>query len=313
MIEAEMRVLAGTSNPELAKEIVRYMGLDLSPLEIRRFSDGEVSVKITENVRGSDVFVIQSTGFPANEHIIELLLIIDALRRASTRRITVVIPYYGYGRQDRKAQPRVPISAKVIATILEAVGVKRVISMDLHADQIQGFFEIPVDHLSSSPVLVKYFKDLNLKDLVIVSPDSGGAERARFFAKQLNAGLAIIDKRREKPNESEVMNIVGNVEGKNALLIDDMIDTAGTISKAAVALKQQGAKKILAAATHGVLSGPAVERLNEAPFDEIILTNTLVIPDEKRLENVKVLSVAPLIGEAIMRIHEERSVSSLFL
>ncbi len=313
MVEAEMKILAGTSNQELSREISRYMGVDLSPIEIKRFSDEEISVKITDNVRGADVFVIQSTGAPANDNIMELLLIVDALRRASTRRITVVIPYYGYGRQDRKVQPRVPISAKLVATVLEAVGVRRVISMDLHADQIQGFFEIPVDHLSSSPVLVKYFKELNLSDLVIVSPDSGGAERARFFAKHLDAGLAIIDKRRERANESEVMNIVGNVAGKNTLLIDDMIDTAGTIAKAAIALKAQGAKKVLAAATHGVLSGPAIERLREAPIDEIIVTNTLVIPPQKRLDNLKILSVAPLIGEAILRIHEERSVSSLFL
>ncbi len=313
MVEAEMKILAGTSNLELSREIARYMGVDLSPIEIKRFSDDEISVKITDNVRGADVFVIQSTGAPANDNIMELLLIVDALRRASTRRITVVIPYYGYGRQDRKVQPRVPISAKLVATVLEAVGVRRVISMDLHADQIQGFFEIPVDHLSSSPVLVKYFKELNLQDLVIVSPDSGGAERARFFAKHLDAGLAIIDKRRERANESEVMNIVGNVAGKNTLLIDDMIDTAGTIAKAAIALKAQGAKKVLAAATHGVLSGPAIERLREAPIDEIIVTNTLVLPPQKRLDNLKILSVAPLIGEAILRIHEERSVSSLFL
>lgn len=313
MIEAELKVLAGRSNTGLAQEIADSLGITLGGIEIKRFSDGEISVKISENVRGSDVFVIQSTSNPANDNLMELMLIVDALRRASARRITAVIPYYGYARQDRKVEPRVPISAKVVATMLEAIGVKRVLSMDLHANQIQGFFEIPVDHLFGAPILVKYFKELDLPELVIVSPDSGGAERARFFGKQLGANMAIIDKRRERANEAEVMNIVGNVEGKNCLLIDDMIDTAGTICKAAIALKEKGALKIIAAATHGVLSGNAIQNLIGSPIDEVVVTNTLQISDEKRFPRMRVLSVGSIFGTAIQRIHEERSVSSLFL
>ncbi len=313
MKEAELKIFAGNSNQPLAKEIAQSIGMDLGKIALQRFSDGEISVKIEENVRGADVFVIQSTGAPANDNIIELMLILDALRRASARRITTVIPYYGYGRQDRKVEPRVPISAKVIATMIEAVGSKRMLSVDLHADQIQGFFEIPVDHLFAAPIFVKYLAEKALSDLTIVSPDSGGAERARFFAKQLAGDLAIIDKRREKANESDVMNIIGNVQGRNCILIDDMIDTAGTICKAAEALKKQGASSVLAAATHGVLSGPAIDRIKESPIDELIVTNTLVIEQAKRLSKMRLLSVAPLMGEAINRIHEERSVSSLFL
>lgn len=313
MVEAELKVLSGRANPELSKEIADCLGIRLGGVECRRFSDGEISVKISENVRGSDVFVIQSTSNPANDNLMELMLIVDALRRASARRITAVIPYYGYARQDRKVEPRVPISAKVVATMLEAIGVKRILSMDLHANQIQGFFEIPVDHLFGAPVLVKYFRELNLGDLVIVSPDSGGAERARFFGKQLGANMAIIDKRRERANEAEVMHIVGSVEGKNCLLIDDMIDTAGTICKAAIALKEKGALKIIAAATHGVLSGNAIQNLIGSPIDEVVVTNTLKISDEKRFPRMRVLSVANLFATAIQRIHEEQSVSSLFL
>lgn len=313
MVEAELKVLAGRSNPELAQEIAGALSLELGGIECRRFSDGEISVKISENVRGSDVFVIQSTSNPANDNLMELLLIIDALRRASARRITAVIPYYGYARQDRKVEPRVPISAKVVATMLEAIGVKRILTMDLHANQIQGFFEIPVDHLFGASVLVKYFKDLNMSDLVIVSPDSGGAERARFFGKRLGASMAIVDKRRERANESEVMHIVGNVEGKNCILIDDMIDTAGTICKAAIALREKGALKIIAAATHGVLSGNAIQNLIGSPIDEVVVTNTLALSAEKKFPRMRVLSVAPLFATAIKHIHEEKSVSSLFL
>lgn len=313
MVEAEIKVISGKSNPELAQEIADAMNIKLGGVECKRFSDGEISVKISDNVRGTDVFVIQSTSNPANDNLMELMLIIDALRRASARRITAVIPYYGYARQDRKVEPRVPISAKVVATMLEAIGVKRVLSMDLHANQIQGFFEIPVDHLFGAPILIKYFRELNLNDLVIVSPDVGGAERARFFGKQLGASMAIIDKRRERANEAEVMHIVGSVEGKNCILIDDMIDTAGTICKAAIALKEKGAQKIIAAATHGVLSGSAIQNLIGSPIDEVVVTNTLKISDEKRFPRMRVLSVGSIFATAIQRIHEEKSVSSLFI
>ena len=313
MVEAELKIISGRSNSELAQEICDAMNVKLGGVDIRRFSDGEISVKISENVRGTDVFVIQSTSNPANDNLMELMLIVDALRRASARRITAVIPYYGYARQDRKVEPRVPISAKVVATMLEAIGVKRVLTMDLHANQIQGFFEIPVDHLFGAPILIKYFKELALNDLVVVSPDVGGAERARFFGKQLGASMAIIDKRRERANEAEVMHIVGNVEGKNCLLIDDMIDTAGTICKGALALKEKGAQKIIASATHGVLSGSAIQNLIGSPIDEVVVTNTLKISDEKRFPRMRVLSVGSIFATAIARIHEEKSVSSLFL
>ncbi len=313
MVEAELKIISGRSNTELANEICEAMNVKLGGVDIKRFSDGEISVKISENVRGTDVFVIQSTSNPANDNLMELMLIVDALRRASARRITAVIPYYGYARQDRKVEPRVPISAKVVATMLEAIGVKRVLTMDLHANQIQGFFEIPVDHLFGAPILIKYFKELALNDLVVVSPDVGGAERARFFGKQLGASMAIIDKRRERANEAEVMHIVGNVEGKNCLLIDDMIDTAGTICKGALALKEKGAQKIIASATHGVLSGSAIQNLIGSPIDEVVVTNTLKISDEKRFPRMRVLSVGSIFATAIARIHEEKSVSSLFL
>lgn len=313
MKDAALKILSGNSNLPLAKEIARHLGIELTPTEIRRFSDGEISIKVADNVRGADVFLIQSTSFPANDHIMEVMLMVDALRRASARRITVVMPYYGYGRQDRKVEPRVPISAKVVAIMLEAVGVNRMLCLDLHADQIQGFFEIPVDHLFAAPVLIHELKSRSFENLAIVSPDSGGAERARFFAKQLNASLAIIDKRRERANEAEVMNIVGSVEGKVCILVDDMIDTAGTMVKAAFALAENGAKEIYAAATHAVLSGPAMERLRSSPIKEILLTNSINMPAEKILPNMKILSIAPLMAEAIRRIHDERSVSSLFL
>lgn len=308
-----IKVFSGSSNLPLAKEIAGHMKIELGQIDIRKFSDGETFVKVTENVRGADVFLIQSTGAPANDNIMELLLMIDAFRRASATRINVVIPYYGYGRQDRKSEPRVPISAKVVAEILESVGTNRLLSMDLHADQIQGFFDIPVDHLFAAPVILEHFKKSGIKDAVIVSPDSGGAERARFFAKHLNSNLAIIDKRREQANQADVMNIVGDVKGKICIMIDDMIDTAGTITKGAEALKEAGAEKVIAAATHGVLSGPAVERIEKSPIEELVLTNTLDLENSHKLKKMKLLSVAPLIGEAIRRIHNEESVSNLFL
>lgn len=308
-----LKLFSGSAHRALTNEIASHLEIEAGAIDLKKFSDGETAVKIAENVRGDDVFIVQPTSYPANENIMELLLIIDALKRASARRITAVIPYYGYGRQDRKVEPRVPISAKVVASLIESTGAHRVLSMDLHADQIQGFFNIPVDHLFAAPIMVDHFRKKDFEDLVIVSPDSGGAERARFFAKQLQGGLAIIDKRRPQANVSEVMHIIGDVEEKDCILVDDMIDTAGTICKAATALKENNARSICIAATHGVLSGNAIENLRKAPVDDIILTNTLHIPEEKRLPNMQVLSIAGLIGEAIRRIHEERSVSSLFL
>lgn len=309
-----IKLISGSSNQKLSQEISNHLGIPLTSVEIKRFSDQELNIHILENVRGEDVFIIQSTSYPANDNIIEVALLVDALRRASARRINLVIPYFGYARQDRKSQPRVPISAKVIARIFETSGASRVLTMDLHADQIQGFFDIPVDHLYAASILVEYFKKNNSKDCVIVSPDSGGAERARFFAKHLDASLALIDKRRNKPNESEVMHVVGNVKDKHCIIIDDMIDTAGTICKAAVALKNMGALSISAGATHAVLSGDAIKRLEDAPFDKVVLTNTISVAlKDTKNSKIEFLSVAPLIGDAIMRIHNESSVSSLFI
>ncbi|RJR16247.1 MAG: ribose-phosphate pyrophosphokinase [Nitrospiraceae bacterium] len=309
-----IQLFTGNSNRILAREIADVLKIPVGKATVSNFSDGEIMVQINENVRGSDVFVIQSTCTPVNNNIMELLLMTDALRRASASRITAVMPYYGYARQDRKAAPRVPISARLIADLLEAVGISRVLTIDLHAGQIQGFFEIPVDHLYASPVLVDYVRREYLNDLVIVSPDAGGVERARAFAKRLNASLAIIDKRREKANVSEVMNVIGEVEGKNALLFDDMIDTAGTITHAAAALKEKGAKKVIAACAHAVLSGPALDRINESVLEEVIVTNTIPMDEnQQKCRKLTVLSVAALLGEAIKRIHEESSVSSLFI
>jgi ribose-phosphate pyrophosphokinase len=309
-----IKLFTGNSNRILAKEIANVLNIPVGDATVSNFSDGEIMVHINENVRGSDVFVIQSTCMPVNKNIMELLLMTDALRRASAARITAVMPYYGYARQDRKAAPRVPISARLVADLLEAVGISRVLTIDLHAGQIQGFFEIPVDHLYASPVLVDYVRREYLNDLVIVSPDAGGVERARAFAKRLNASLAIIDKRREKANVSEVMNVIGEVEGKNALLFDDMIDTAGTITHAAAALKEKGAKKVIAACSHAVLSGPALDRINASVLEEVIVTNTIPMDEKKeKCNKLTVLSVASLLGEAIKRIHEETSVSSLFI
>ncbi|HON77235.1 MAG TPA: ribose-phosphate pyrophosphokinase [Spirochaetota bacterium] len=308
-----MKIVAGDSNPALAKEIADYLDMDLAEVELIRFKDGELSVKICENVRGVDLFIIQSTSNPANDHLMQLLLLIDAAMRASARRITAIIPYYGYARQDRKVEPRVPISAKVVANLLQAVGVNRVVTMELHSDQIQGFFDIPVDNLFASPKVIEYLNEINIDQPVVVSPDTGGVVRARFLASRIQAGLAIIDKRRPKPNVSEVMNVIGEVKGKNCILVDDMIDTAGSITQAAKALKANGAKDIYCVSTHAVLSGPAVERLQSADFREIIITNTIMVPEENRLPNMKILSTANLFGEALRRIHEGESVSSLFL
>jgi len=306
-------VFSGNANIPLAKEISSILGLQIGKSNVKQFSDGESWVKIEENVRGRDIFVVQSISYPSNDNLMELLLMVDALRRASARRITAVIPYYGYGRQDRKVEPRVPISARLVADLIQAPGPNRVLTMDLHADQIQGFFHIPVDHLFFSAVLYEYIKNKQISDLIVVSPDSGGAERARFLGKKLNANLAIIDKRRPQANESIVMNIIGEVRDKNCLLLDDMIDTAGTICKGAKALLENGAKSVICCATHGVLSGDAVNNLNSTDFTEIVLSNTIQIPESKNINKLKTLSVAPIFAEAIQRIHNEESISSLFI
>ena len=308
-----MKLFSGSSNRKLAEDIADYLNIKLSRVELIKFKDGETSVKICENVRGVDVFIVQPTSNPANDHIIELLLMVDAAFRASAMRITAVIPYFGYARQDRKVEPRVPISSKVIANILQAVGVNRILTMELHADQIQGFFDIPVDNLFASPIVIDYLRNIAIENPVVVSPDTGGVVRARFLASRINAGLAIIDKRRQAANVSEVMNVIGDVSGKNCILIDDMIDTAGSITQAAKALKENLAKDIYCISTHAVLSGAASEKLEKAGFTEIIVTNTINMPAEKMLPNMTVLSIAPLFGEAIKRIHEGESVSSLFL
>lgn len=309
-----LKLFSGNSNISLAKEISSYLGISLGKATVSTFSDGEIFVKIDENVRGSDTFVVQSSSEPVNTNIMELLILIDALKRASAREITAVIPYYGYSRQDRKDQPRVPITAKLVADLVAVAGAHRVLTIDLHAGQIQGFFNIPVDHLYASPVLLDYFKKKDFHDLIIVSPDAGGVERARAFAKRMNVGLAIIDKRREGPNRTKIMNIIGDVAQRDILILDDMIDTAGTISQAAAAIKKKGANRIYASCTHAVLSGPAMKRLNDAPIEEVIVTNTVPPKGEGDLyRKIKVLSVASLLGEAIKRIHKETSVSSLFV
>ncbi|HDH05404.1 MAG TPA: ribose-phosphate pyrophosphokinase, partial [Nitrospirae bacterium] len=304
----------GNSNRALAEEIADVLNIPVGDATVSNFSDGEIMVRINENVRGSDVFVLQSTCTPVNNNLMELLLMIDALRRASAHRITAVMPYYGYARQDRKAQPRVPISARLVADLLNATEINRLLTIDLHAGQIQGFFDIPVDHLYSAPVLSDYVKKEYTNDIVVVSPDAGGVERARAFAKRLNATLAIIDKRREKANVSEVMNVIGDVKGKDAILFDDMIDTAGTITSSALAIKENGAKRVVAACTHAVLSGPALDRVNDSALEEVIVTNTIPMYEKQaKCRKLTVLSVGSLLGEAIKRIHEETSISSLFL
>ncbi len=312
-MEKELKLFSGKANPALAKEICAYLGIHLGEATISSFSDGEARIRIEENVRGADVFLVQSTCPPVNDSIMELLIMIDALKRSSAYRITAVIPYFGYARQDRKDQPRVPISAKLIADLITTAGADRVLKMDLHAGQIQGFFNIPVDHLYATPVLLDYISKAWGKDLVVVSPDAGGVERARAFAKRLQANLAIIDKRREGPNQTQIMNIIGDVEGRSALLLDDMIDTAGTIVQGAQACANKGARRVWAGCTHPVLSGPALERIQASCLEEIVVTNTIPLNGkEQRCPKLRVLSVAPLLGEAITRIHEEESVSSLF-
>jgi ribose-phosphate pyrophosphokinase len=309
----DLKLFAGNANPPLAREIAQFLHLEIGDAEVSRFSDGEIFVQVNENVRGTDVFVVQPTCPPVNDNLMELLVIIDALKRASARRITAVLPYYGYARQDRKIQPRVPITAKLVADLLEAAGVDRVLALDLHAGQIQGFFNIPVDHLFAAPVIIDYLGKKDLQDAVIVSPDAGGVERARAIAKRLSAGLAIIDKRREGPNHALAMHLIGDVRQRDAVIIDDMIDTAGTLVQAVGALERGGARRILACGVHPVLSGPALDRITRSPIEEIVVTNSIPVPDSKRVPGLTVLSVAPLLGEAIRRIHDEESVSTLFV
>jgi ribose-phosphate pyrophosphokinase len=309
----ELKLFTGNANRPLAEEIARYLRVAICDAEVTRFSDGEVFVQVNENVRGADVFVVQPTCPPVNDTLMELLIMIDALKRASAHRITAVLPYYGYARQDRKVQPRVPISAKLVADLLEAAGVDRVLALDLHAGQIQGFFNVPVDHLFAAPVIIDYLLKKELTDPVIVSPDAGGVERSRAIAKRINAGLAIIDKRREGPNAAVAMRLIGEVDGRDAVVIDDMIDTAGTLVQAVGALAREGARRILACGVHPVLSGPAIDRIKASVLEEVVVTNSIPLPPDKRLPRFTVLTVAPLLGEAIRRIHDEESVSTLFV
>ncbi|GAA4076310.1 ribose-phosphate diphosphokinase [Amphibacillus indicireducens] len=307
-----LKVFTLNSNPDLALDIAKQIGVPLGECSVSTFSDGEIQINIEESVRGCDVYVVQSTSAPVNRHIMELLIMIDALKRASAATVNVVIPYYGYARQDRKAKPREPITAKLVADILQVAGATRVITIDLHAPQIQGFFNIPVDQLVGVPILGDYWESKDLDEVVIVSPDHGGVSRARQLAERLKAPIAIIDKRRPRPNVAEVMNIVGDVKGKTAILIDDMIDTAGTISLAADALIKNGATEVYACCTHAVLSGPAMERIGQSPIKDLVVTNTIPLPEEKITDKLTILSVAPLISEAIIRVHEQLPVSVLF-
>jgi ribose-phosphate pyrophosphokinase len=311
----ELKLFSGNANRALAEEIAQYLRVPLADAEVSRFSDGEVFVQFNENVRGADVFVVQPTCPPVNDSLMELLIMVDALKRASAHRITAVLPYYGYARQDRKVQGRVPISAKLVADLMEAAGVNRVLALDLHAGQIQGFFNIPVDHLFAAPVvMIEYLRKRELQDPVIVSPDAGGVERARAIAKRLSAGLAIIDKRREGPNSAVAMHLIGDVDGRDAIVIDDMIDTAGTLVQAVGAIQREGARRILACGVHAVLSGPAIERIKASPIEEVVVTNSVPLtPDKRTAARITVLTVAPLLGEAIRRIHDEESVSTLFV
>ncbi len=312
-INGELKVFSGKSNPALAKEICRHLRIPPGQADLSKFSDGELYVQILENVRGKDVFIIQPTCDPVNDNIMELLIMIDAFKRSSAARITAVMPYYGYARQDRKDKPRVAISSKLVADLLTSAGADRILTMDLHAGQIQGFFNIPVDHLFAAPVLIDYLQRLRLPDLTVVAPDAGGVERARAFAKRLNADLAVVDKRRTAPNKAEVMHIIGKVGGRNIIICDDIIDTAGTLVNTVTALHKQKAKRVFSCATHAVLSGPAIERLSRAPLEEIILTNTIPLDGVKILPNMKILSVGELLAKAIRSIHEETSVSNLFV
>ena len=309
---ADYKVFAGNSHMELAEEIAAIVGKPLGKATVTKFSDGEISVNLWETVRGMDTYIVQSTCDPVNNNLMELLIMMDAMKRASAGRINAVIPYYGYARQDRKAKARDPITAKLVANLLMAAGADRVVTMDLHAAQIQGYFDIPVDHLVGVPILTKYFKEKDLDDIVVVSPDHGSVTRARSMAEPLNAPIAIVDKRRPEPNKSEIMNIIGDIEGKNCILVDDMIDTAGTITNAANALKDLGAKSVRACATHPILSGPAKQRLEDSAIEELVLLNTVPIPEERKISKMKMLSVAPIFAEAMTRIFTNDSISRLF-
>ena len=313
-MDPELKLFGGTSNPELTLEVSRYLEINPGKITAETFSDGETLIEIGENIRGRDVFVLQSTCMPVNDNLMQLLIIMDALRRASAKRITAVIPYYGYGRQDRKVKPRVPISAKLVADLITVAGANRVVSIDLHAGQIQGYFNIPVDNIFAAPILLKYIEKNFVNNLVFVSPDAGGVERARAFAKRLNASLAIIDKRREAPNVAQAMNIIGEVKGKTAIILDDMVDTAGTLTQAAEAIHSRGALKIHACCTHPVLSGPSIKRIEASPIDSLVVTNTIPLNGlATACSKVKVLSVAELLGETIKRIYESHSVSTRFV
>jgi ribose-phosphate pyrophosphokinase len=311
----ELKIFTGNANRALAEEIAQYLHVPMGNAEVSRFSDGEVFVQINENVRGTDVFVVQPTCPPVNDSLMELLIMLDAFKRSSAHRVTAVLPYYGYARQDRKVQGRMPISAKLVADLMEAAGADRVLALDLHAGQIQGFFNVPVDHLFAGPVvMIDYLRKKDLRDAVVVSPDAGGVERARAIAKRLDAGLAIVDKRREGPNSAVAMHLIGDVEGRDAIVIDDMIDTAGTLIQAVGAIQREGARRILACGVHAVLSGPAIERIKASPIEEVVVTNSIPLAADKRAAaRITVLTVAPLLGEAIRRIHDEESVSTLFV
>jgi ribose-phosphate pyrophosphokinase len=310
----DVKIFAGSAHPQLASEIAEFLGVELGQARLRRFPDTEVSFQIDENIRGTDVFVVQPTCAPVDQHLIELLIMVDAFRRSSAARITAVVPYYGYGRQDRKDKPRVPISAKLVANLVSAAGTNRVLTMDLHKAQIQGFFDIPVDHLFAAPVVIDYLSRQSYPRLTIVAPDAGGAERARAYAKRLDAELAVIDKRRSEDGTAEVMNVIGEVAGRTCVIADDIIDTAGTIQKAAQALKEANADRVIACAVHGVLSGPAIDRIEKAPIDKLVITNSVPLTAERaKCQKIVVLSVARLLGQAIRSIHEETSVSSLFV
>jgi ribose-phosphate pyrophosphokinase len=308
----KLKIISGNANIELAKQISQKLGVELSEAKVGRFSDGESQVKIVDNVRGSDCFIIQSTCPSVNENLMELLIIADALKRASARRITAVVPYYGYARQDRKSEPRVPITARLVANLLTTAGITRLLTMDLHAGQIQGFFDIPVDHLYAKPILSKYFEDKNLKDVAVVSPDAGGVERARSFAKLIHADLVIVDKRRPRPNEASIMNIIGEVKGKTCIIVDDLVDTGTTLTKVADVIKEKGATKVLGAASHGVLSGQAKQRIQNSALEELVITDTIPLSKESPNEKIVVLRVAAILAEAIKRISKDESISALF-
>jgi ribose-phosphate pyrophosphokinase len=309
----ELRIFTGNAHPALGESICKSLGVPLGRAHLARFSDGEVWFQIKDNVRGADVFVVQPTAPPVNENLMELLVMLDAFKRSSASRLTAVIPYYGYARQDRKDKPRVPISAKLVADLLSAAGTDRILTMDLHAAQIQAFFDVPVDHLFAAPVIMDYVSKLKLPDLTVVSPDAGGVERARAYAKRLDAALAIVDKRREQPNVAEVHNVIGDVEGRTALIVDDIVDTAGTLTKVAAAVKEAGAREVLASCSHAVLSGNAIERIAMSSLSRLLITDSIPLAPEKRIDKIVLLSIADLMAKAIKNIHEESSVTSLFV